>query len=347
MNIAQINKQFLALQNIEKAINYCFEPRKVKDNSAWRRHMFFKELKDDFIKEVSSYGFSPYIEEPYESQKKDRNIMKFKKGETHRGFQNYVKRKYVLKTHKRNFSKTVDAQSNFLKSAFNQIHSYRPQKRKVTKNTLNEEPNLRNDSSISIEKLSDEEDKEEEKEFNKNISLQKSMSVRNIDATMSSLSRNLNYPSKRVSRCPLERATLKQLRDERIAQLKKKFENEKGGHLLKYYNPLKLTREKDEKRKFSLPKNKSTDSKVRWSRASSGFISRRESFKFREKAKSNFSHHKVNSEKLMLSSGQKRKEMLERLEKEPSSLFQVALSQRKKERYFKRMLEKEEKMCKK
>ncbi len=101
-------------------INYLYEPRfsKKLDNN-WKRHLFFSELKNDFIKDVSSFGFSPYIQETYSTQIKDKNIMKFKKKNYEMGFLNYIHRKYI----KSNDSKNKINSINYVKDNLNHPYS--------------------------------------------------------------------------------------------------------------------------------------------------------------------------------------------------------------------------------
>ena len=83
MNLVLLNKQFDDIKKVEREIEYRYEPRITKEDPKWKRHMFYSELKDEFIKEVSSYGFCPFIEDTYDAQRKNKNIhLFFKKIDT-------------------------------------------------------------------------------------------------------------------------------------------------------------------------------------------------------------------------------------------------------------------------
>ena len=56
-NIKQIDKAFRKVYEIEKKINYEFEPIYDRENKNWKRNLFYKELKKDFVKDVTEFGF--------------------------------------------------------------------------------------------------------------------------------------------------------------------------------------------------------------------------------------------------------------------------------------------------
>ena len=97
MNLVLLNKQFDDIKKVEREIEYRYEPRITKEDPKWKRHMFYSELKDEFIKEVSSYGFCPFIEDTYDAQRKNKNIMKFRLLSYNQGMMNYVRKKYDQK----------------------------------------------------------------------------------------------------------------------------------------------------------------------------------------------------------------------------------------------------------
>ena len=119
MSIKIVNK-LDELNLKDKYINYLYEPRFSKKlDSNWKRHLFFTEIKNDFIKDVSSFGFSPYIQETYSNQIRDKNIMKFKKKNYEIGFLNYIHRKYIKSTDLKNNYNTF----NYLKENINHPYS--------------------------------------------------------------------------------------------------------------------------------------------------------------------------------------------------------------------------------
>ena len=56
-NIILIDRAFNKLYEAEKKINYEFEPIYNRENKNWKRNLFFKELKKDFIKDLKEFGF--------------------------------------------------------------------------------------------------------------------------------------------------------------------------------------------------------------------------------------------------------------------------------------------------
>jgi hypothetical protein len=100
MNIVSIDKQFKKLELIEDYINFRFEPKSeaVKD---LKRHIFYEDLKNDFVNEVNTFGFSPYIQQASDVQRKNKVIMGYKENLMNDGFLNYV-RKGNQRTHNSN-----------------------------------------------------------------------------------------------------------------------------------------------------------------------------------------------------------------------------------------------------
>ena len=90
MNLNFINKEFERLHTLESAIEYQFEP-KSKVTNYGKRNIYYEDLKNDFIKEVNTFGFSPFILENFEKQRKNPNIMKYMDKEFNHGLTNYVK----------------------------------------------------------------------------------------------------------------------------------------------------------------------------------------------------------------------------------------------------------------
>lgn len=91
MNLLLIDKEYQKLNVIEDYINYKFEPR--SKSYKCKRHIYYNDLKNDFVDEVNAYGFSPFIQETYDNQRKDKNIMRFKTNFLNQGLINYVKKK--------------------------------------------------------------------------------------------------------------------------------------------------------------------------------------------------------------------------------------------------------------
>jgi hypothetical protein len=92
MNLIHIDKQFNRLDKIEDYINKKFEPRS-KGKHKVKKHIYYDDLEADFIDEVNAYGFSPYIQQSSELQRRDENIMRFKTNFINDGLLNYVKKR--------------------------------------------------------------------------------------------------------------------------------------------------------------------------------------------------------------------------------------------------------------
>ena len=176
MDLNFFQNEFNKLLKKDEKINYIYEPRFNKKEKIWRRHFFYKELKKDFSDEVSSFGFSPFIKESFCNQRKDKNIMKFKKDNFEFGLLNYVQRKnknYSNKSINNFFDNDISKISSnynnsdrnpFLGKAFFKIKNKKKQIRKrnfiLTRNIKNNIENY--DDSVSINYL-----KEKDNNLNK------------------------------------------------------------------------------------------------------------------------------------------------------------------------------------
>ena len=181
MDLNFFQNEFNKLLKKDEKINYIYEPRFNKKEKIWRRHFFYKELKKDFSDEVSSFGFSPFIKESFCNQRKDKNIMKFKKDNFEFGLLNYVQRKnknYSNKSINNFFDNDISKISSnynnsdrnpFLGKAFFKIKNKKKQIRKrniiFNRNVKNNIENY--DDSISISYL-----KEQDSNLNKSKVIQ-------------------------------------------------------------------------------------------------------------------------------------------------------------------------------
>ncbi len=103
-SIKILDKAFDILNYEERKLNYEYDPRSAKKDESWKRHLFFFELKRDFIKDIKDFGFCPYIQKPYDEQRKDKNIMKYtRKGNLSRT--DYIKNLYKKITNNSNNDK--------------------------------------------------------------------------------------------------------------------------------------------------------------------------------------------------------------------------------------------------
>ena len=89
MNLNFIGQEFDRLHKLEDYINYEYEPKSNK--RVGKRNIFFEDIKLDFINEVNTYGFSPFILKNFSDQRDDPNIMRFMTKKFNHGLTNYVK----------------------------------------------------------------------------------------------------------------------------------------------------------------------------------------------------------------------------------------------------------------
>lgn len=90
MNLIFIDREFKRLETLEENLDYEYEPKcKFKGG---KRNIYYLDLKNDFVDEVSTYGFSPFILEKFEQQRKNPNIMRYMNKKFNHGLTNYVKR---------------------------------------------------------------------------------------------------------------------------------------------------------------------------------------------------------------------------------------------------------------
>ena len=91
MNINFIGKEFDRLGDLEDFINYEYEPKSNK--RLGKRNIYFDDIKLDFINEVNTYGFSPFILKNFSDQRDDPNIMRYMTKKFNHGLTNYIKLK--------------------------------------------------------------------------------------------------------------------------------------------------------------------------------------------------------------------------------------------------------------
>ena len=89
MNLNFIGKEFDRLEKLEDFINYEYEPKSNK--RVGKRNIYYDDIKLDFINEVNTYGFSPFILKNFSDQRDDPNIMRFMTKKFNHGLTNYVK----------------------------------------------------------------------------------------------------------------------------------------------------------------------------------------------------------------------------------------------------------------
>ena len=97
MNLHFIGKEFDRLGKLEDIINYQYEPKSNK--RLGKRNIYFEDLKLDFINEINTYGFSPFIIKNFGEQRDDPNIMRYMVKKFNHGLTNYIKLKTQAITH--------------------------------------------------------------------------------------------------------------------------------------------------------------------------------------------------------------------------------------------------------
>ena len=173
-NIKLIDQAFDKVYEIEKKVNYEYEPMYNTKNKGWRRNLFFKELKKDFIKDVTEFGFCPYLPKACEAQQKNKNISKFSK------IDNYSKLDYIKSLYKKinqdevNNKKKEIENLNFFNSTSN---------KKVNKYYLTSLRMRRNKSSIDVEFLKNKKKLLLRNVHNPRIKLKKNLSNLNDNKT--------------------------------------------------------------------------------------------------------------------------------------------------------------------
>ena len=90
MNLNFINQEFNRLSRIEDYITFEFEPK--SNLKIGKRNIYYLDLKNDFVNEVNTFGFSPFILQKFENQRKDPNIMRYMNKEFNHGLTNFVRK---------------------------------------------------------------------------------------------------------------------------------------------------------------------------------------------------------------------------------------------------------------
>ena len=115
-NIILIDKAFNKVYEAEKKINYEFEPIYNRENKNWKRNLFFKELQKDFIKDVTEFGFYPYLPKACDEQQKIKNISRFSK------IDNFSKLDYIKSLYKKINSDEAEQESSNMNNSNKQTY---------------------------------------------------------------------------------------------------------------------------------------------------------------------------------------------------------------------------------
>ena len=146
MNLHFIGKEFSRLERLEDFINYQYEPKSNK--RLGKRNIYFEDLKFDFINEVNTYGFSPFILKNFGEQRDDPNIMRYMTKKFNHGLTNYIKLRSQATTH----------------HTSNEIKKYISQKKKKLKTVSKPKKPKKIISSIYLVKKNEEKKVEEIRE---------------------------------------------------------------------------------------------------------------------------------------------------------------------------------------
>ena len=91
MNLNTLLRGLERLNVLDNYVNYEFEPKTNTFNKFGKRNTYFDEMKQEFINDLNTFGFSPYILRTYKDQRRDPNIKKFIRKKFNYGYTNYVK----------------------------------------------------------------------------------------------------------------------------------------------------------------------------------------------------------------------------------------------------------------
>ena len=114
--IILIDRAFNKVNEAEKKINYEFEPIYNRENKNWKRNLFFKELQKDFIKDVTEFGFYPYLPKACDEQQKIKNISRFSK------IDNFSKLDYIKSLYKKINSDEAEQESSNMNNSNKQTY---------------------------------------------------------------------------------------------------------------------------------------------------------------------------------------------------------------------------------
>ncbi len=181
MNLDLLNNKFKQLNILEDKINYEFKPFKNKliykkinnsnnknltsenyvdknnnkNNNKIKRHLYFKDIKKEFVNEITCFGFSPFIMKKYKEQKENNEIMKYNLNLYNKGFYNYIKKKlknipihdieYINNSNLKNFNNYTN-RNNSEEKIFKNLYYKNNEDKKIHKE-ISENKNLNIDIS--------------------------------------------------------------------------------------------------------------------------------------------------------------------------------------------------------
>ena len=177
MNLYFIGKEFARLETLEDIINFQYEPKSNKRFG--KRNIYFDDIKLDFINEVNTYGFSPFILKNFGEQRDDPNIMRYMIKKFNHGLTNYIKiktqaiarhtsqeiKKYISQK-KKKFKKNIKPKkiSNPINSVYLIKKNEEKKVEEVRENFLQKALQNIGGHKLNISMDEDEENKEKEKE---------------------------------------------------------------------------------------------------------------------------------------------------------------------------------------
>ena len=94
MSISLILKKLEDIDKYKEYLDCKYKPESKQTSfSKIKKHIYFSELKKDFINEIEVYGFSPFNSQSFAEQCKNPKIQKIVNNNFNEGLINYVKRK--------------------------------------------------------------------------------------------------------------------------------------------------------------------------------------------------------------------------------------------------------------
>ena len=125
MSISLILKKLEDINKYKEYLDCKFKPEgKQTSFSKIKKHIYFSELKKDFINEIEIYGFSPFNSQSFAEQCKNKKIQNIVNSNFNEGLINYVKRKN--NSVERNYSKYLKFKIFEIKDKYKNKYSFKP-----------------------------------------------------------------------------------------------------------------------------------------------------------------------------------------------------------------------------
>jgi len=287
-----IIKDYENLLNYENKINYCFKPyiNKINNNKNWKRYYNFKEIENDFVSEISSFGFSPFINSTFIEQRNNKNIFKFYNENIEYGLLNFIKRRFkIRKGNSFDFklnrnNKFINYNKSLKKSK--SINNYFIKKKNKNFNVNKEKDNEKNNYLFNIMKKINK-DKKNDIENKKNFNLSFNSNIffkEKILSKKSTFNDSINFV-KEISNSFNKSLFKKKLLKSNNLNKNKILFKEKINEIFKeeQKNIEKLENKKKKKKKIKFNFNRNLNKYLNSTKCSSGFLTKKEINKNNEK----------------------------------------------------------------